>query len=130
MSELSVGLWTDIGLELDFEAAEPEAAVSQLRRELLELEMDAVERPPAEQPPPGPRAVEAAALGTLLVAAGRGAIGVVVRLRTLQAWVARRSSRTVKLTLDGDSIELMNASSRAQRRLTESVVAHHASGPP
>jgi Effector Associated Constant Component 1 len=130
MSELSVGLWTDIGLELDFEAAEPEAAASMLRRELLELEIEAVERPPAEQPPPGTRAVEALALGVLVVAAGRGAIGVVVGTRTLQAWVARRSSRTVKLTLDGDSIELMNASWSAQRRLTKSFVAYHASGPP
>ena len=39
----------------------------QLRRELLDLEVDAVEAPGAGEPPPGSRAVDVAALGALVV---------------------------------------------------------------
>ncbi len=67
-------------------------------------------------------------LGALLVESGRGAVGAVVQ--TIHGWVARRSSRTVKITLDGDSIELTNASEEEQRRLIESFLARHAAGAP
>jgi len=113
----------DIELEPDADEAELELAAAQLRQELLELDVDAVERPSGGSAPPGARGVEVGVLGTLLVAAGKGAIGAV--LHTIQAWVARRSSRTVKITLDGDSIELTNASEDEQRRLIESFLARH-----
>jgi hypothetical protein len=128
MSQLPVALRLEIGLEPDADAAELDDAASQLRRELLELDVEAVERPPGEPPPPGTRAVEVALLGTLVVGAGRTAIAAVVH--TIQAWVARTTSRTVKLTLDGDSIEVTNASDDDQRRLIETFVARHASSSP
>jgi hypothetical protein len=126
--ESAVGMRLDIELEPDADEAELEFAAAQLRQELLELDVDAVERPPGEPAPPGARGVEAGLLGTLLVAAGKGAIGAVVH--TIQGWVARRPSRKVKLTLDGDSIELTNASEDEQRLLIESFLARHESDRP
>jgi hypothetical protein len=123
-----VGLRLEIGLEPDADAAELEDAASQLQEELLELDVDGVVRPPGEPPPPGTRAVEAGVLGTLVVGAGRHAVEAVVR--TVQSWVARRASRTVKITLDGDSIEVTNVSPEDQRRLIETFVSRHAAGPP
>jgi hypothetical protein len=124
-SDLAGRLEISVALEPDADAAELDQATAQLREELLALDVDAVERPPGEPPPPGTRAVEAALLGTLLVGLGRETIAAVVR--TIEAWVARRSSRTVKVTLGEDSIELDNVSEADRRRLIESFVARHAS---
>jgi hypothetical protein len=124
MSEPAIGLSLEIGLEPDADAAELDHATSQLRQELLELDVDRVDLPAGEPAPEGTRGIEAAALGTLLVGAGRGAIGPI--LQTISSWVARRSSRSVKITIDGDSLELTNASHEDQRRLVESFLARHA----
>jgi hypothetical protein len=58
------------------------------------------------------------------VAAGKVAIGPIVQV--IQGWIARRASRSVKLTIDGDSIELSNASADEQRQLLQAFVARHA----
>ena len=51
----------------DADAEEIAEATLQLRRELLDLDVDAVEVPRAGEPPPGTRAVDVAALGALVV---------------------------------------------------------------
>jgi hypothetical protein len=128
MSEPAVGLRLEIGIEPDAEAAEIEEAASQLRHELLELDVEAIGVPAGEPAPPGSRGIDAGVLGTLLVAAGRGAIGPIVQ--AVQSWVARRATRSVKLTIENDSLELTNVSPEDQRRLIESFLARHTpSGP-
>jgi Effector Associated Constant Component 1 len=124
MPESGIALRLEVGLESDAEAAELQDATSQLRRELLELDVEAVEAPAGKPAPPGTRGIEAAELGTLLVAAGRAAIGPI--MLAIQSWVARRASRSVKLEIDGDSIELTNASAEDQRQLLQSFLARHA----
>jgi hypothetical protein len=128
MSEPGVGLRLEIGIEPEADAAEIERAASQLRDELLELDVEAVGVPAGEPAPPGSRGIDAGALGTLLVAAGRGAIGPVVQ--AVQSWVARRATRSVKLTIENDSLELTNVSPEDQRRLIESFLARHAADGP
>jgi hypothetical protein len=118
MPEPAIGQRLEVAPEPDTDAAELEHAASQLREELLER----VDRP-TEPSPPGSRGLDVAALGTLIVGAGRGAIGPV--LTAVQWWGARRSSRSVKITIDGDSPELTNVSHEDQRRLVESFLAGH-----
>jgi hypothetical protein len=124
MSEPGVGLRLEIGIEPDAEAAEIQEAASQLRDELLELDVEAVRVPAGEPAPPGSRGIDAGALGTLLVAAGHVAIGPIVQ--AVQSWVTRRATRSVKLTIENDSLELTNVSPEDQRRLIESFLARHA----
>src|SRR5829696_339227 len=118
MSGHGVELRLEVGVEPDADAAELDEATSQLRQELLGLDVDSVERLPGEAAPPGARAAEVALLGGLVVGIGREALTAV--MRTMQAWVARRASRSVKVTLGGDSIELNSVSSAEQQRLIES----------
>jgi hypothetical protein len=120
MSEIVIAVM----LDTDADGAEFELATSQLRRELLELDVDDVKAPRGGEAPPGARGVGAAEIGTLLVAAGRVAIGPIVA--AIQSWVARRASRSVKLTIDGDSIEVSNVSPEDQRELIQSFLARHA----
>ena len=105
MSEIAIA----VRLEADADSAELEDATSQLRRELLELDVDDVKAPDGGEAPPGTR----------------GAVGAAI-----QSWVARRASRSVKLTIDGDSIEVSNVSPEDQRELIESFLARHAPDSP
>ena len=127
MSGLGVELRLDVGVEPDADAAELDQAASQLRQELLGLDVDAVERLRGEAPPPGTRAAEATLLGALVMNLGHEALAAV--MRTIHSWIARRLERSVKVTLGGDSIELTNFSDEDQRSLIDSFVARHASSP-
>jgi hypothetical protein len=123
-----LNLRIDVGLEPDADAAELDEATMQLRRELIGLDIEDVQRPSAG-PPPGARAAEAALLGTLLVTFGEEAIRALGRV--LGDWLSRGAKRTIKLQLDNDTIELTSVSDEDQQRLLEAFLARHAasSGP-
>jgi hypothetical protein len=116
-------------LEVRLDAAGSDAEeladlTAKLRQELLRLDVDAVDRAVAGEPPPGAKALDAVAIGTLLVTLGKtaGVLGSVVR--TVQSWLG--PVRTVKLELDGDAIEITGVSSRDQQRLIDLWIERHA----
>src|SRR5918995_1302610 len=102
-------------------------ATSQLRRELLELNVESVEPARAGDPPSGSKAIELVALGALLVnvAASEVLSAVVAAVRS---WLAGHDERSVKLELDGDVLELTGLSTREQRRLTDEWLSRRVSG--
>ena len=106
----------------DADAEERDDAARALRRDLLDLDIDAVERP-AEPAPPGTRAGDAVTLATLIVTMGPTALAAVGGI--VQGWMARRGDRRVTLELEGDRIELSGASDADQRRLVDAFVARH-----
>ena len=116
----------DLMLGEDAGAEELDAATAGLLRELRELDVDSVERPSGGPAPEGSRAIEVAALGALVVKLGGAAVGPLARV--LQEWLARRSGRTVKLTLGADSIEISGGSARYQRELIETFLAARTAG--
>jgi hypothetical protein len=100
----------------------------RLRAELLQLEVDRVEIPSAGEAPPGARAVDMAAIGTLIVTVGQTAttIGAVVGL--VQSWLSRTGGGTVEIsTADGDSITVSGRLSPEQRELVKTFVDRQAS---
>jgi hypothetical protein len=110
----------------DADAGEVAESTLQLRRELLDLDVDAVEVPRAGEPPPGARAVELAALGALVVTVARSQLlGSVVA--AVRSWVAVSPKRSIKLQLGGDVLELTGVSSVEQRRLTDEWLRRHES---
>ena len=115
-------------VEIDVPGAgeeELETLSTRLRGELLELDVAAVDRARSESVPDGARGLELAALGTLLVTAGQGWDVLANVVNTVRSWASRETGRTVKLTLDGDAIELTGASSEDQRRLLEAFIERH-----
>ena len=114
-----------VGLPDDADAAELDEATARLRRALLELDVDKVERATGAEAPPGTKAVETILIGTLLVtlAKNAGAIGDVVK--AVQSWLGDRPGRTVRLELDGDVIELSNVSSAEQKQLLDVWIERH-----
>jgi hypothetical protein len=117
-----LGIQVDAGPDAD--AEEVATSTEQLRRELLDLDVEAVEQPAAGPPPPGAKGVELAALGTLVVTMAKSQLlgAVVVAARS---WLAGQQQRSIKLELDGDVLELSGLSSKEQRRLTDEWLSRH-----
>jgi hypothetical protein len=122
----------EVRLELDFaddaDAASIDGAARRLRRELLELEVERVELAPAGEPPPGSRAGETIALGSIIVALARNTAALASVVRAVQSWAARDRHRTVRIELDGDTLEVAGISSREQERLISAWLARHGNG--
>ena len=99
---------------------------SRLRRELLELDVQAVRRPRADATSDGSRAAEAVEAGALVVALVTSPTLVTALVETVRSWMSRSSARSVRLEMDGDAIELSNASDADQQRLVAVWIDRHA----
>jgi len=126
MEEQTATLCVQVAVGPDAELAEVEKATSQLRRELLDLDVDAVEVPSAGEPPPDSRAVDVAALGALVVNFADPQLLAAV-MAAVRSWLAGSSRRSIKLQLGGDALELTGVSSAEQRRLADEWLARHTS---
>lgn len=115
-------------LRIDDEDADPEELAdltAHLRHELLDLDVEAVESPRLAEPPPGSRAVDLVALGTLVVTFAKSELLAAV-VTAVRAWLVGSQQRSVKVTLDGDMLELTGLSSKDQRRLIDEWLLRHA----
>lgn len=97
---------------------------SALRRELLDLGVDDVDRVSEGEAPPGTRALDVAAIGVLLVAFQEslpvisGIVGVV------RAWLASSGgARSIELTIGDQTLRIDSASQEQQDRLIDEFVA-------
>ena len=126
MEERPATLGIQLAVGPDDDAEQVAEATLRLRRELLDLDVDAVELPSGGEPPPGTRAVELAALGALAVTLAKSQmLGPVVA--AVRAWLAGSPQRSIKLELDGDVLELTGLSSTEQRRLADEWLRRHES---
>ena len=97
-----------------------------LRDELRQLDVDDVRAGNGSPAPDGARGVDAATVGTLAVALfGSGGLTAVVA--AVRDFVDRgaSSSRSVRLELDGDVLELTGASSSEQQQMVEAFLGRH-----
>jgi hypothetical protein len=124
MEERSATLGIQLAVGPDTDAEEVAEATLRLRRELLDLDVEAVELARAGEPPPGTRAVELTELGALLVTVAQSQLLGPV-LAAVRSWLAGSPQRSIKLELDGDVLELSGVSSAEQRRLTNEWLRRH-----
>ncbi|HZN18325.1 MAG TPA: hypothetical protein VFB84_09100 [Micromonosporaceae bacterium] len=105
-----------------------DALTSFLRRELLQLDVEDVRAVPAGAPPPGTRGFDVVAVGGLLVTLSRSAEGLREVVLAVRKWLARGQGvrRTVRLEIDGDVLELSEATVADQQRLVDLFVSRHA----
>ncbi|MDH2388189.1 hypothetical protein QCN29_05170 [Streptomyces sp. HNM0663] len=101
---------------VDEDAAELDALARQLRAELLELDVDGVERLTAEDLPALAKGV-GTTMGALVVRLGitQGLRAVV---NAVKRWAAR-SEKSVEITFGEDSLKVTGISSEQQERLIE-----------
>jgi hypothetical protein len=105
MEKQPATLGVQLAIGPDTDAEEIAEATLQLRRELLDLDVEAVEQPRAGEPPPGTRAMELAALGVLVVTVAKSQLLVPV-VAAIRSWLAGSPQRSIKLEFDGDVLEL------------------------
>jgi hypothetical protein len=121
----------EISLQVDddISSREFDELTAALQRELLQLDVDKVERVSAGPAPDGSRGVDLAALGALIVQVGKSTpvLGQVVDV--IQAWAARNPDRTATLTMNGDTLELKGLSERDQHLVIRDWMARHAPPP-
>ena len=114
--------------EVNADAERLDELASSLRQELLQLDVEDVTGLRAGEPPPGARGLELAALGSLLVGLGSSADGLRAVISAISGWLSRGwgAHRSVKLEIDGDVLELNEASATDQDRLIGLFIARHA----
>jgi hypothetical protein len=99
-----------------------------LRRELVQLDVEDVAALRADEAPAGSRAFDIATVGGLLVTLGHSAEGLRSVVAAIREWLRRGDGtrRMVRLELDGDTLELSEASAADQDRLIGLFVSRHA----
>jgi hypothetical protein len=129
MGVMAVGQ-AELSVELqagpDTDAEELAQIADRLRAELLDLDVDTVRQPVLGEIPED-------AKGTDLLAAGQLVVGLVATPEVLasiigavRSWLGRNRARSVKLTLNGDALEVSGVSSAEQERLIDLWVSRHA----
>ncbi len=126
MDEYPSALGVQVVIGPDGDAEEIAEATFRLRRELLDLDVDAVEMPGAGEPPAGSKAVDVLAVGALVLHLADSQLLHAV-VSAVRSWLAGSPRRSIKLELGGDALELTGVSSGEQRRLTDEWLARHAS---
>jgi hypothetical protein len=119
-----VAAYLDAGPDSD--AEELSELTQGLRDELLELDVDAVEPATEGEAPSGSKGPEFLAIGGLAIKFALQSSVLKSVVDTTVAWLGRQQARSVKLTLDGDTLELTGVSSDEQGRLVDQWIARHA----
>jgi len=122
---------SELRLQLSESGADAErldTLTGYLRQELVELDVGTVTALRAGPPPPGARAIDALAIGGLVVTMAKSAQGVRNVVKAIRGWLAQGegNKRTVRLELDGDVLELSEVTEKEQTRLIELFVTRHA----
>jgi hypothetical protein len=98
-----------------------------LAEELRGLDVDSVEAAADGDAPAGTRSGLAAVAGALVVSLRPSPQQLLAVVRAVGDWLRRSPTpRTVKVTIDGDTLELTGASDEVQRRVVEDWISKHA----
>lgn len=127
--------------ELQIEVLDPtaddeelETRVETLRQDLLALDVDSVSRVSAGDAPAGSKGLDPAAIGAILVAL-KGSVELANQVvSAVRSWLHRgggskESTQVVKLTMNGQTLELSAATTAQQAQLVEAFVAAATPGP-
>ncbi|HKR49805.1 MAG TPA: hypothetical protein VJT72_09545 [Pseudonocardiaceae bacterium] len=110
--------------ELDPEAGERLAR--RLRAEIAELDVESVRPVPGATAPDGAKGTDAVTLGAIVVALSASGGVFTVLIDTVRDWLGRSSARhRVSVTIDGDTIELEQASAAERRDLVDAYIRRH-----
>ncbi len=120
---LQLTIQVDAGPDAD--DAELDEATARLRQQLLELDVQSVERQRAGDAPPGTRGPDMLVLGGLVVGLTRSPEMLKMVSGLLQGWVSSRQGRSVELKIGDDALKVTGISPAEQRQLIDMFVARH-----
>lgn len=109
----------------DADGGELTARVAALSAELLELDVDDVAPATGGEAPEGVKGLELVAVGALVVKLGRSAKVLRQVVDAIRDWAGRNDTRTVKVALDGDVLEITGASAGDVKSVVDAWVRRH-----
>jgi hypothetical protein len=113
-----------LNLDEEFDEEELDALTTGLRRQLLQLDVESVDRAEGPPPPTGARAADASSVGMLLVTLASTPELLRALVGTVRGWL----SRSVKVKLGDSELEVTGVSSEQQERLITDWVSRNAVG--
>ena len=119
MSVERLTLNINAGSEVDYEKLAD--FTLQLRENLLELDVEAVDLVGEGKTPAGAKAGEPVIWGTLLLTLSREALKPVIGY--IQSWLGAAGCRSVDIELGGKKLKVRGISSRDQQRLIDTWIA-------
>lgn len=119
-------LSAEVQVEPGTDAEELFQLMGRLREELLDLDVDSVQLAARDEVPAGSKGAGLLASGGLLIRIAAGHDVLQALVAGVRSWLQRQRAHSVKLTLDGDSLEVTGISSAEQDRLIELWVTRHA----
>ena len=120
-----MALALNTGQEADDE--ELERLTQQLRRELLEMDVEAVDLVREGEAPSKAKAGDAITWGSLLLTLAASGGVLTTLIQVLQSWLTRHEQRSLTLEIDNDRLEITGISSKEQERLIEAWLSRHRS---
>ena len=117
-----------LNLDEEFDEEELDALTTGLRRQLLQLDVESVDRAEGPPPPTGARAADASSVGMLLVTLASTPELLRALVGTVRGWLSRSAARSVKVKLGDSELEVTGVSSEQQERLITDWVSRNAVG--
>lgn len=121
---MSSSLQALVVIDRDLDDSEREDLAAQLKSQLEDLDVDAVEQVVSGSAPDGAKSGALIAIGHLLIKVGPSALSALVN--ALKNWVARTGSHSVDITIDGDTLKLATVTEAEQDRLVQMFIERHA----
>ena len=118
-------LAVEVEAAADTDAEELVQLTNRLREELLGLDVEAVYSASGGEAPDSSKGIDLLAAGALVVQFVLHPDVLQSIIDGVRSWLGRQHARSIKLTLDGDSLELTKASTAEQDRLVELWVMRH-----
>ncbi|WP_406171861.1 hypothetical protein [Streptomyces sp. NBC_00996] len=113
----------------DADPEEVERLTARLRAELRGLDVEALRPLSDGAPPDGAKAVDPVTVGAVVLALSAPGGVLTSLVETLRDWLGRQSARNrISVTIDGDTLELEQASADERRELIDRFVRRHRSG--
>lgn len=128
MAAGAVELSVELQAGPDTDAEELAQLAGRLRAELLDLDVSAVRQPVHGDAPGDAKGAGLLAAGELLVGLLASPEVLASIIDSVRSWVGRSHARSVKLSLDGDVLEVSGVSSAEQDRLIDLWVSRHGTG--
>jgi hypothetical protein len=121
MDDMPALLRVQVSSRPDSDAAELSRLARGLHREILALEVDAVQRVPSTTVPEAAKS-GGASLPDLLIVSISNSTALVALFQLFRAWIGRGKHRKVTITIGKNSLEVDEASPEDQAKLIQSWI--------
>jgi len=120
-----LAIWLQVESDIGVDDEELAQLTMRLRRELLDLDVDAVEGVAGVAAPTGAKGPTGESLGTLIVTLSNSAV-LAALVGVLRSWVVRGRGRRITIRLGADSLTITGVSAEDQGKLIASWLEQHA----